>query len=30
MLTRYVDWLSGAVHGDLGTSWFTNQPVDHG
>ncbi len=27
VLTRYWDWLTGAVHGDLGTSWFTNQPV---
>jgi peptide/nickel transport system permease protein len=27
VLTRYVDWLSHAVRGDLGTSWFSNQPV---
>lgn len=27
VLARYLDWLTGAVHGDLGTSWFTNQPV---
>jgi peptide/nickel transport system permease protein len=27
VLERYWDWLSGAVRGDLGTSWFTNQPV---
>ena len=24
---RYVEWLSGAVHGDLGTSLLTNEPV---
>jgi peptide/nickel transport system permease protein len=27
LATRYLDWLKGAVHGDLGVSWFTNQPV---
>ena len=27
VFARYLDWLSGVVHGDLGTSWFTNQPV---
>jgi peptide/nickel transport system permease protein len=27
VLVRYWDWLTGAVRGDLGTSWFTNQPV---
>jgi peptide/nickel transport system permease protein len=27
VFARYVDWLSHAVRGDLGTSWFTNQPV---
>ena len=27
LLVRYVDWLSGAVRGDFGTSWFTNEPV---
>ena len=27
VLERYFDWLAGAVQGDLGTSWFTNQPV---
>lgn len=27
VLERYLDWLSHAVRGDLGTSWFTNQPV---
>jgi peptide/nickel transport system permease protein len=26
-LVRYVDWISGAVTGDLGTSWFTGIPV---
>lgn len=26
-LVRYVDWISGAVTGDLGTSWFTSIPV---
>ncbi|WP_150309205.1 ABC transporter permease [Planctomonas psychrotolerans] len=27
LATRYVDWLSAAVRGDFGTSWFNNQPV---
>lgn len=27
LLTRYGSWLSGAVTGDFGVSWFTNQPV---
>ncbi|WP_426592643.1 ABC transporter permease [Cellulomonas sp. McL0617] len=27
LTVQYVDWLSHALHGDLGTSWFTNQPV---
>ncbi|MEI4280331.1 ABC transporter permease [Klenkia terrae] len=27
VLERYWDWLTSAVHGDLGVSWFTNQPV---
>ncbi|HVI36360.1 MAG TPA: ABC transporter permease, partial [Gaiellales bacterium] len=27
LLVRYGDWLSGAVHGDLGSSWFNRQPV---
>ena len=27
VLSRYCDWLSGAVHGDLGSSWFNQQPV---
>ena len=24
---RYIDWLVSALQGDLGISWFTNQPV---
>jgi peptide/nickel transport system permease protein len=27
VLERYRDWLTGALHGDLGTSWFTNEPI---
>jgi peptide/nickel transport system permease protein len=27
LLTQYGDWLSHAVHGDLGTSWLSNQSV---
>jgi peptide/nickel transport system permease protein len=27
VLERYWDWLTGALQGDLGASWFTNQPV---
>lgn len=27
LVTRYLDWLSGAVTGDFGVSWFTSQPV---
>lgn len=27
VFTRYIDWLSGAIRGDLGTSWYTKQPV---
>lgn len=26
-LVRYLDWLGGALSGDLGTSWFTSIPV---
>ena len=26
-VTQYADWVKGAVHGDLGDSYFTNQPV---
>ncbi len=24
---QYLDWLGNAVHGDLGTSWFSSEPV---
>jgi len=27
VVAQYADWASGAVRGDLGTSWLTNQPV---
>lgn len=27
VLERYVDWISHAVVGDFGRSWFTNEPV---
>jgi peptide/nickel transport system permease protein len=27
LITRYFDWLAGAVTGDFGASWFTRQPV---
>lgn len=27
LLTRLGDWLAGAVSGELGRSWFTNEPV---
>ena len=27
VLTQFGDWLSHAIHGDFGTSWFTSQPV---
>jgi peptide/nickel transport system permease protein len=27
LLTRFGDWLSNALQGDLGVSWFTGQPV---
>ncbi|SDF76662.1 peptide/nickel transport system permease protein [Blastococcus aurantiacus] len=27
VLAQYGDWLSGAVRGDLGTSWFTSEDV---
>ncbi|MEE1926701.1 ABC transporter permease [Streptomyces sp. TRM 70351] len=27
VLTQYADWLSHAVRGDLGTSWFTSEDV---
>jgi peptide/nickel transport system permease protein len=28
VLTQFGDWVSSALHGDLGSSWFTAQPVD--
>ncbi|MCI2237755.1 ABC transporter permease [Paenibacillus sp. TRM 82003] len=27
LLTQYLDWVAGLLRGDLGTSWFTGQPV---
>jgi len=27
VLTRFADWVSHALRGDLGASWFTGQPV---
>jgi peptide/nickel transport system permease protein len=27
VFTRYLDWLGNFIHGDLGTSYFTKQPV---
>jgi peptide/nickel transport system permease protein len=30
VLTQYLDWLRHAVTGDLGSSWFTSQPVTDG
>ncbi|WP_104063195.1 ABC transporter permease [Arthrobacter sp. 4R501] len=27
IITRYFSWLTGALQGDLGTSWFTSEPV---
>jgi peptide/nickel transport system permease protein len=27
ILNRYLEWLGNAIHGDLGTSWFTSQPI---
>jgi len=29
ILTRYFSWLTGALQGDLGTSWFTSEPVSN-
>lgn len=29
ILQRYVEWLGGAVRGDLGASWFTSEQVWH-
>lgn len=27
LVVQYADWLTGALHGDLGRSWFTTLPV---
>ncbi|MCU1518918.1 MAG: transporter permease [Pseudarthrobacter sp.] len=27
IIARYASWLTGALQGDLGTSWFTSEPV---
>ncbi|GGF34187.1 ABC transporter permease [Microbacterium sorbitolivorans] len=27
LLTQYLDWAGNALRGDLGVSWFTNEPV---
>ncbi|RYV50793.1 ABC transporter permease [Pengzhenrongella frigida] len=27
VVTRYLDWIGSAIQGDLGSSWFTGQPV---
>lgn len=27
IITRYFSWFTGALSGDLGTSWFTSEPV---
>ena len=27
ILNRYLEWLGNALHGDLGVSWFSNQPI---
>lgn len=27
ILTRYLDWVASALQGDLGSSWFTSEPV---
>ncbi|MEY2946259.1 MAG: hypothetical protein RL243_1036, partial [Actinomycetota bacterium] len=27
ILGRYLEWLGNALHGDLGVSWFSNQPI---
>jgi peptide/nickel transport system permease protein len=27
LVPRYLDWVGGALHGDLGRSWFTTVPV---
>ncbi|HQY33185.1 MAG TPA: ABC transporter permease [Actinotalea sp.] len=28
LVTRYVDWLTGLLNGDLGSSWYSGQPVN--
>lgn len=28
LVEQFFTWVSGVLHGDLGTSWFTSQPVD--
>lgn len=28
LVQQFLTWVSGVLHGDLGTSWFTSQPVD--
>jgi peptide/nickel transport system permease protein len=30
IVTRYLDWLAGALQGDFGRSWFTGQVVTEG
>jgi peptide/nickel transport system permease protein len=30
IFTRYLDWLTNALQGNLGTSWFTNEPIIDG
>lgn len=30
IVVQYFDWLTNALTGDLGTSWFTGQPVTEG
>ena len=30
IFTRYFDWLTNALQGNLGTSWFTNEPIIEG
>lgn len=27
IFTRYIEWLTNALTGDLGTSWFNNEPI---
>src|SRR5699024_7530706 len=29
LIEQYISWAKGALHGDLGTSWFTNESVTH-